>query len=953
MKWVCTIACMMVIQLSFADRKGVYPAYLRAEYKENPFTDVPRPRLSWELEAGMPEQFQTAYQILVASSPAHLQRDLGDLWDSGKVDTNATNQIEYGGAAIAPKTRVYWKVRSWDKRGRAGAWSNMAWWETGFLNNAGWNAGWIGFDLNAYGRGNRYHLPPAPYLRKEHRLDKAVKSARLYITALGVYEFFINGQRVGDDYFAPGWTDYNRRVYYQAYDVTDALSRGPNAFAATLSYGWYAGYLGYALLVGSPQVRAFYGDVPQLKAQLEITYVDGSRETVVTDGSWKAGQGPLRETDFQHGEQYDARLQMGGWDQPGFDDQQWEHVRVYPDKTGRELALYPGNPVKAVGELEARSVTPRADGKYIIDFGQNFAGIVRLRLKGREGDTVVLRYGEMLHPDGSLVTENLRMARATDTYVLKGDDQGETWQPQFTFHGFRYVEVSGLREAPGKGLLTGIVLSSVTPEAGTFETDNAMLNQLYSNIVWTQRANYFDIPTDCPQRDERLGWTGDAQVYIHSATFNNDVAAFHTKWLTDLHDAQWRNGAYPVYAPMPVSADGNAAIRSSDTYSPGWSEAGVICVYELYRTYADTRMIRQSWPFMTRFMDFLRRKGGSAQVFKEGSFAEISPKGGFGDWLSIGRKTPPDLLATLYYGYCAGLMAEMAKAIGEYDSEAGYSNEREAVRQAFLRHYTDESGRFIVDSAAYGDGAGYVDGRLGFYGHTQTAYANAIYMQLLDTGHRQKAGRWLRELVQANDNKLTTGFLGFRPLLPALSATGSSDLAYHLLLSTDYPSLGFEVANGATSIWERWDSYTKDKGFVHNASMNSFSHYAFGAVNEWMFGNMAGIRTEGAGYRTFVIRPEIPAQGVSEVNAQYRSINGWIGSSWKKEGKGLLVKVAIPVNTSAAVYVPAGRMEDVSVNGKALKNTKFYKSAGQSGGYVVISVGSGSYEFVSTEAPAL
>lgn len=939
------LVCLLSTSVLYVDGKGIYPVYLRAEYKENPFIDVPSPRLSWELEAGGDGQYQTSYQVLVASSATLLDQDRGDLWDSGKVDTNATNQIEYQGISIAARTRVYWKARSWDKDGEPGDWSETAWWETGLLGATDWQADWIGFDLNAYGKGDTYHLPPAPYLRKEQEIGRSVKSARLYITALGVYEFFINGKRVSDDYFAPGWTDYNKRVYYNVYDVTDYLQSGNNAFAATLSYGWYAGYLGYALLVGSPQVRGFYGNVPLVKAQVEITYSDGSEETIATDDSWRANQGPLRESDFLQGETYDARLALNGWELGGFDDSTWDSAQVYPDRAGRAIQLYPGSPVEIIEEFKAKSVTPRDDGKYIVDFGQNFAGVVRLNVKGNEGDTIVLRYGEMLHPDGSLVTENLRMARATDTYVLRGDPDGEQWQPQFTFHGFQYVEIAGLGEKPRNDVLVGLAMSSSTPEVGGFESDNEMLNQLYSNIVWTQRANYLDIPTDCPQRDERQGWTADAQVYIHSATFNNDIAAFHTKWLRDLNDAQWDNGAYPIYAPMPVRQDGKAAIRASDTYSPGWSEAGIICVYEMYRTYGDLRIVQQSLPYMDKFMDFLRGKAGSDRIFEENSFDEISPKGGFGDWLSVGKKTSPDLLATLYYAYCARLMGEMVNALGDHDRSRAYTDESEAIMAAFFKHYSDGSGQFITDAAAYGDGEGYVDGHLGFDGHTQTAYANAIYMQLLDAARQAEAGQWLRELVEANDNKLATGFLGFRPLLPALSATGSADIAYQLILSTEYPSLGFEVANGATSIWERWDSYTKDKGFVHNASMNSFSHYAFGAVNEWIFGNMAGIRSDGIGYRKIIIKPEIIHAGFDELKAEYRSINGWIRSEWQKEQRTVRQTVHIPVNTTAKIYLPAKDIRVVTVNGKKLENSGF--ESNQENGYVIVEVGSGEYRFTT------
>jgi len=942
-----------IFLISFAFTQKAYsksdllPVYLRAEYKENPFVDVQKPRLSWELQSNVSNQYQNAYQILVASTPEKLDRDEGDFWDSGKVQSNATNQIIYLGKTPASGTRLWWKIRSWDKDGQVGKWSKTSTWETGLLNKEDWKASWIGFDLNEYGKGEVYHLPPAPYLRTEKKLKEKIKSARLYVTALGLFEFYINGQRIGNDYFAPGWTDYNKRVYYQVYDVTEKLKHGKNAFAAVLSYGWYSGYLGYALLVGSPQVKGFYGEVPLLKAQVEVEYEDGSKETIVSDDTWKASKGSLIESDILQGETYDARLELSGWDRPEFDDRTWTSVSIYPDKKERSIQLYPGSPIQLITKLVPKEINKHEDGKYIVDFGQNFTGIVHVNIKGKPGDTIIFRYGEMLHPDGSLMTENLRKARATDTYILKGDKNGESWSPQFTFHGFQYVEVSGLKEKPTPDFLTGLVLSSATPQTGTFETDNTMLNQLYSNIVWTQRANYLDIPTDCPQRDERLGWTGDAQVYIRSATFNNDIAAFHTKWITDLNDSQWANGAYPIYAPMPVTKDGKPAIRSTDTYSPGWSEAGIICPYEIYQAYGDIRILSQSLPYMVAFMDFLERKSKGTYLFKEGSFEEINPKGGFGDWLSIGKKTPPDLLATLYFGYCAQLMVEICEALDEEGLAARFRNDVNRIKEAFQVHYTDSNGKFKTDAMPYKDGTGYVDGQLGFEGHTQTAYANAIYMHLLDSGYQKKAGHWLKELVELNNNKLTTGFLGFKPLLPALSKTGSTTLAYKLLLSTEYPSLGFEVINGATSIWERWNSYTKEKGFENNAGMNSFSHYAFGSVNEWMFQNMAGIKTDQAGYRTFIIRPELAENGVNQVAATYHSINGQIKSSWRKEGSNVSQEVTVPVNTKATIYIPAKNYEDVRVNSKPLKSSDLIKIFGQEEGYVKIEIGSGKYRFSS------
>jgi alpha-L-rhamnosidase len=923
--------------------KGISPTYLRCEYKVDPVTDVTNPRLSWVLTSDENNQVQTAYQILVASSAEALTEREANLWNSGKVNSRDTYQIAYTGKALQSRDICYWKVRCWDKNGVAGPWSNVGRWEIGLLAQSDWKAQWIGLDLDALGKGKTYHLPPAPYLRKEIFIKKGLKKARLYVTALGLYEFKVNGQKAGDAYLTPGWTDYDKRVYYQTYDVTKNVKEGVNALASQLSYGWYAGYLGYSLLVQNPVVRAFYGKVPVLKAQLEVLYADGTSETFSTDRSWKAAKGALLESDLLNGETYDARLEHKDWDKVGFDDKGWKNAELYPDKAGRQVQVYPGPPVKVTQILAVKAITASPDGSAIFDFGQNFAGIVRLRVKGRAGDTIRLRFGEKLHPDGRLMTENLRMARSTDTYILKGDPAGETWEPKFTFHGFQYAEVKGLTEKPTGETLTGLVIGSDTPKTGTFETDNAMVNQLYSNIDWTQRANYIDIPTDCPQRDERIGWTGDAQVYVKSATFNRDVSSFFTKWVVDVNDGQYENGAYPLYAPRPN-------LRKTDTFSPGWMEAGIICPYQIYRAYADTRMISQGWANMVRFMDFLEERSKGTNVFKENAFADISPKGGYGDWLSFGKKTPPDLLASFYYAYCADLMAEMAGAIGNEKDKKRFSEIAAAVRKAVDEHYTDAEGKFKCDEKAYGKGEGYVDGALGFTGHTQTAYANAIYMNIVKPSDMKKAGNFLQALLKENGNKLGTGFLGAKPLLPALSATGHSDLAYQLFLSKEFPSWGFEVENGSTTIWERWDSYTKEDGFKYNAAMNSFSHYAFGAVCEWMFGNAAGIQATKPGFAEFKIRPEIAPEGMGKdgigtLKASLQTMNGRIISEWTRKGAKLNLKVSVPVNTVCYIYVPVVTGNQITAGGQELASSKAVSRIGEEEGYVIIKAGSGRYDF--------
>lgn len=917
---------------------GLSAHYLRCEYKVNPVTGVHHPRLSWILRSNTQDEYQTAYQITVASSISRLVGGKPDLWNTGKVTSSRTYQIVYEGKPLRSREICYWRVRSWDKNGKPGPWSDVAHWEMGLLKKTDWEARWIGLDLNNLGRGNIYHLPPAPYLRKEIRLNGGIRKARLYVTALGLYSFYINGERVGKDYLTPGWTDYNKRVYYQTFNVTNDLRKGKNVIGAILSYGWYAGYVGYALLVHNPKVRAFYGKVPKLLAQLEVEYGNGKKAVFLTNSSWKANYGPIVQSDILEGEEYDARKEFHGWMKPGFNDSNWKSVEVYP-RTNRKIQCYPGDPIRVTQVIHPISISYRGHDKYIFNMGQNFAGVVRLKVKGNAGDTVVIRYGEMLYPDGRLMTKNLRMARATDTYILKGSPNGEEWTPHFTYHGFQYVEVSGLKEKPDTATITGLVLGSTTPVAGSFECSSPMVNKLYSNIVWTQRSNFMDIPTDCPQRDERLGWTADAQIYVSSAEYNRDVAAFFTKWLVDLDDAQLPNGAYPVFAPFP-------RLRATDSYSPGWMEAGVIIPYHIYKTYDDIRIVRKCWPHMVKFMRFLWEKSHGKYLFVEGAFSNLVPKGGYGDWLSVGKKTSPDMLATMYYGYCASLMSQMAKAVGKKKAAAYYAQLFSDIKAAFLKHYGAADGRLKCDAKAYGSGAGYVDGQDGFSGNTQTAYDNAIYMHMLSHSLVQKAGDYLDSLIIDNNGYLTTGFLGVKALLPALSMTGHTQTAYRLLLNKGYPSWGYEVENGATTVWERWNSYTKGKGFV--AGMNSFDHYAFGSVCEWMFKYMAGIRAQGPAYKHIVIKPCISFGKITYARATLKTMNGRIVSYWRMSNHSLTMGVDVPVNTEAEIYIPADNKSSVTVGGKKIAEVKGIEVEGFRNGYLLIKAGSGKYSFDST-----
>jgi alpha-L-rhamnosidase len=941
MKLKVVIGIVLVLTINLVLRScgkttsSISATQLRVEYKENPVIDSPIPRFSWILEDDERGQYQSACQILVASSPSLMEEGKADFWDSGKIKSGQTSQVNYQGDPLAAKTGYVWKVRAWDKGNQPGDWSIPARFEMGPLSSSDWQAKWVGYDLTHLGKGEVYHLPPAPYLRKEIDIREKVSSARLYVTALGLYDFFINGEKVGEDYFNPGWTNYDKRVYYHVYDVTEDLNEGNNSLASILSYGWYAGYVSYALLLGRDTVKAFYGSVPKLMAQLEVVYTSGEKEIFVSDGSWKASAGPLLETDLLEGETYDARKEIPGWDQPGFEDAQWDQVKEYA-APGMKVEIHPVLPIRIVDSITPLNITRRPEG-YIFDMGQNFAGIIELKVKGKAGEEVVLKYGEMLHPDGRLMTENLRLARATDTYILKGDPNGETWRPRFTYHGFQFVQLSGYEREPDEETILGLALSSDLPETGTFETGHPMINQLYSNIVWTQISNFLDIPTDCPQRDERMGWAGDAQTYVKSASLNRDVAAFFAKWIVDLNDEQLASGAYPNFAPKPF-------IREWRKFKSGWGDAGIICPYHMYMSYGDIRNAEKFWPNMERFLDFYEQNSDGLYFFKEASFYQS----GSGDWLAVGKRTPPDMLSTFYYGYCAQLMAEMATAIGKSDRADHYLEIFEKIKTGFKSHYMGEDGMLKCNEAAYGDGTGYPDGHLGFSGHTQTAYANAIYMNFLTPEEEIKAGEHLVDLIRENGGKLTTGFLGVKPLLLALSKTGHSEIAYDLFLQTEYPSWGFEVVNGATTMWERWNSYTHEDGFggTRNTGMNSFSHYAFGAVCEWMFGNAAGITAVTPAFREISIRPE-PDKRLGFVNCSYQSISGEIISNWKYDGDDFYMEVKVPVNVSASIYVPATSLEQITENGVPAGKSSGLEYRGMEGGYVLFKAGSGSYSFKS------
>ena len=950
---------------------------LRCEYLTNPLgIDAVNPRFSWTLSSPQRGELQTAYQILVASSAKILDTGIGDVWDSGKVISNETSQIAFAGQPLASREQCFWKVRAWDQAGQPSEWSAVAQWQMGLLQPGDWAAEWISpgvpvaspsipltirravyeavrdggatdvtavvishltnnsiylsVDNNTLGVDPAFnsvkrlrveyeyggqtltnlieenqnltlpgHPNPLPYLRKSFEVKSPVVRAVLYATALGLYEASINGRRVGDHVLAPDWTDYRKRVRYQAYDVTSLVQSGSNTLGAMLAKGWFSGHIGNGGF-------EFFGKNPAFMAQLEVTCADGSTQTIATDGSWKSHDSPILAADFMLGEDYDARKELAGWNQPGLDDETWLPVTVR-DEVPRLRESQTMEPVRQICMLKPKTITETKPGCWVYDLGQNMVGVVRLTVSAPAGTTITLRHAEMLKPDGSIYTQNLRKATSTDHYTCKGEGV-EVWQPRFTFHGFRYVELTGLSTKPDLDTVSGVVISSDTARTGEFTCSDPRINQLQSNIQWGQRGNYVSVPTDCPQRDERLGWMGDAEVFIRTATYNADVAAFFTKWLVDVDDGQSPAGSFPDVSPNTGMGGGVAA----------WGDAGVICPWTIYETYGDKRILERHLPAMIKWVEYLRANS-------TGLIREKGRGNDYGDWLSIGANTPKDMIATAYFAYATHLVAKSCAAVGRQAEADKYEQLFEDIKTAFNQHYVSPDGHVT--------------------GNTQCAYAMALKFDLLPDGLRHQAGEYLVADIKAKDEHLSTGFIGVSYLLPVLTQVGQADTAYRLLLQDTFPSWLFSVKHGATTIWERWDGWTPDKGF-QDPGMNSFNHYSLGSCGEYLFGGVGGIRPASPGYKTIQIKPVI-GDGLTWAKTSYDSIHGKIATAWKKADGQFTLEVTVPVNTTATVYVPAKDPASVTEGGQPAASAPGLKFLREENGSAVFAVASGEYLFAS------
>ena len=716
--------------------------------------------------------------------------------------------------------------------------------------------------------------PPATYFRKAFRIDRPVASAHLKITALGLHEAELNGLRTDDHVFAPGWTNYNLRVPYRTHDVTALLSAGENVLGVILGAGWYCGYLGW-------KGRQIYGARPSLLCSLLISFLDGDSLAIGTDNSWKAAEGPILENDLLMGETYDARLELGNWSRAEFDDGSWAPVALANPAGNPELTPHLGPPVRRIQEIRPVSVRELNAQSRIYDLGQNFAGRVRIKVKAPSGETFRFRHAEILTEDGELYTENLRLAKATEYYTSRGGGF-ETWEPRFTFHGFRYVEVQTSSPLADIFLeLTGIVLHSDIRPTGSFRCSHELLNQLQHNIVWGQKSNFLEVPTDCPQRNERLGWTGDAQVFVRTASFNMDVRLFFHKWMQDVRDSQSVRGGIPAVNPDP-----NDIVEREDG-GPAWSDATIICPWTIYLCYGDKDILRDHYASMVRYMDFMAAHRCKGHIR---SHPDIDPWGGFGDWLALDGSgktdggTPRELIGTAFYAYDSQIMSRIASILGLDQDARRYQELHTATVEAFQKEFVTPDG--LVTSA------------------TQTAYVLALHFGLIPEAARNRAVRELLRKIEENGYHLATGFVGTPYLLDVLESHGHLDVAYRLLEQESFPSWLFPVKNGATTIWERWDGWTPEKGF-QDKGMNSFNHYAYGAVGAWMYRTVAGLDLDPhePGYRHIIFRPR-PGGSIKWAEARLETAFGLASIRWDLDGKNLKIEITVPPGCHGSLSTP-------------------------------------------------
>lgn len=898
---------------------GLVVSDLKADLRSDPIGLTDIPRLGWEISSPTRNTMQQSYSIRCAGNLEDLIRGKNLTWDPGEVESDRSQYVAYEGPVPAAGEKTWWHVRIRDNQGRLSSWSEPAFFQMGFRDASAWKARWIEPDI----REDPGLSTPCPHLRKEFDIPEKVKQATVYVTARGLYELHLNGRRVGEDHFTPGWTTYHHRLCYQVYDVTDYLSSGPNAMGAILGDGWYRGYMGWS------DEKNFYGEKTALLLQMEITYESGSKETICTDNSWRSATGPILSSDILNGETYDARLELEGWDRPGAEDGHWSGVRV-GETPGNNLEGMCGVPVRVIRTLKPVKKFRTPEGDLVFDMGQNMVGRVRFRLKGERGSRIVIHHAEVLDRDGNFYTSNLRGAKAEDIYIFRGEGV-ETYEPRFTFHGFRYIRIREYEGEISEKDFEGVVLSSRVGTAGSFTCSDSLVNRLQENIVWGLYGNFLDVPTDCPQRDERMGWTGDAQVFAPTACFNVDAYHFYRKWLVDLALDQRSDGSVPWVVPN-VLPDGGGTGWSDGYGATGWADAAVIIPWVLYRVYGDVGVLEDQYGSMKAWVEYMVRESGDNLVFSSGFH--------FGDWLSFaeyysyyynapdygyaGAHTSKELIATAYYYHSTGILKQVAKILGYEEDYERYNDLETRIKEAFEREFITGSGRLVSE--------------------TQTAYALALVFGILPEEFQGTIARRLADDVN-HFGHLTTGFLGTPVLCQALSDNGYQEVAMKLLLNRRYPSWLYPVSMGATTIWERWDGIRPDGSF-QTPGMNSFNHYAYGAVGNWLYSSLAGIRpdTEQPGYRLVHIEPVFAGE-MEYAEARYSSVYGEITSRWQRREEAIELKVVVPPNCRSRITLPLDDPSELLEGNRPVSGNRDLSVTGSSDGILSISTGSGEYLF--------
>ena len=857
---------------------------LTCEHKINPVgIDILQPRLSWKISGAGNNILQTAWSIRVATDPKFSSSKM--IWQSGKVLSDESVLQVYNGPALKSGQRYFWQVMIWDNKGRSTRWSETAFWEMGLLSPSDWKARWIELEDDT----NRYS--PSPHFRKEFTVSKRIAKATVYVTSHGLYDLNLNGKRVGDLVMTPGWTSYGKRLQYQVYDVTGQVVKGKNAVGAFLGDGWYRGTLAWG------NNWAIYGKRLGLLMQLRIIHTDGTESLIITDESWKGHNDPaIRMNDIYNGYTYDATRRLTGWSQPDYDDSKWKKVRI-GNYNNNILIASEGAQIRKIEEIKPLKVFRSPKGSLLVDMGQNMVGWIRLKVTGPRGTVITVRHAEVLDKFGEFYTENLRVAKAQLTLTLAGMGE-ETFEPRFTFMGFRYLEVTGFPGTLTTDNITGIVVHSDMQKSGTYESSNPLLNQLQHNIVWGQKGNFLDVPTDCPQRDERLGWTGDAQAFCRTAAFNFNVAAFFTKWLKDVAADQKPGGEVPDVIPDILNRqDAKTAQPSS-----GWGDVAVIAPWTMYTVYGDRRLLETQYPSMKKWVEYIRNKAGDSYMWKGGSK--------YGDWLfyhpPVNNHPEPDghtdhdFIATAYFAYSTSLLAQAARELGKTEDAKTYTDLFNKIKGVFIREYVTPAGRVGTCS--------------------QTSYILALKFNLLPDELREKAAGFLVGDIKSRRNHLSTGFLGTIYICHELTRAGYTEVAYDLLLQETYPSWLYPVKMGATTIWERWDGQKPDSTF-QDAGMNSFNHYAYGAIGDWMYRVSAGLDTKTPGYRHLLIQPH-PARQLEYTKATYESPYGTVASGWERKDGKIIIKVKIPANSDATIFLPVSDPSEITQDGQPIQGGK-------------------------------